>query len=306
MAVRDPLADPVRFIDERTAASPLLRKSLRYLFPDHWSFLLGEVAIYCFVVLIATGTYHALFYDPSTAKTVYHGAYAPLDGQLMSGAYKSVVTLSLSTQAGLLMRQTHHWAADLFMASIVIHLMRVFFTGAFRKPRELNWLIGLGLMTLGIVEGFAGYSLPDDLLSGTGLRIADAIMLSIPIVVTWISFLVFGGPFPGDLILGRLYIVHVFLIPALLAALIGAHLALVVRQKHTQFPQPGRTEHQVSGERVFPIYAAKAGGFFFIVFGACAALGGLAQINPVWLYGPYNPAQVSSGSQPDFYMMFLD
>jgi ubiquinol-cytochrome c reductase cytochrome b subunit len=185
-------------------------------------------------------------------------------------------------------------------------MFRVFFTGAFRKPRELNWLIGLGLIGLGIIEGFAGYSLPDDLLSGTGLRIADAIMLSIPVIGTWVSFLIFGGPFPGHLIIGRFYIAHVLLIPAILAALIGAHLALVVRQKHTQFPAHGRTEHQVSGERVYPLYAAKAGGFFFIVFGICAALGGLAQINPVWLYGPYTPSQVSSGSQPDWYMMFLD
>ncbi|MDT4943805.1 MAG: ubiquinol-cytochrome c reductase cytochrome b subunit, partial [Pseudonocardiales bacterium] len=172
--------------------------------------------------------------------------------------------------------------------------------------RELNWLIGLGLVALGIIEGFAGYSLPDDLLSGTGLRIADAIMLSIPVVGTWVSFLIFGGPFPGDVIIGRFYIAHVLLIPAILAALIGAHLALIVRQKHSEFPAPGRSEHTVSGERVYPTYAAKAGGFFFIVFGVTAALGGLAQINPVWLFGPYNPAQVSSGSQPDWYMMFLD
>jgi ubiquinol-cytochrome c reductase cytochrome b subunit len=194
----------------------------------------------------------------------------------------------------------------MFLAAMLVHMFRVFFTGAFRKPRELNWLIGIVLILLGIIEGFAGYSLPDDLLSGTGLRIADAIILSIPVVGTWAGFLLFGGPFPGHEIIGRLYIAHVLLIPAILAALIGAHLALVVRQKHTQFPGPGRTEDQVTGERMFPLYAAKAGGFFFIVFGITAALGGLAQINPIWLFGPYNPAQVSSGSQPDWYMMFLD
>ena len=119
-----------------------MRKMLRYLFPDHWSFLLGEVALYAFMVLIATGIYLALFYDPSTAKTIYHGRYTPLDGQMMSGAYKSVLDLSLNDKAGLLMRQTHHWSADVFMVAIVIHLMRVFFTGAFRKPRELTWMVG--------------------------------------------------------------------------------------------------------------------------------------------------------------------
>jgi ubiquinol-cytochrome c reductase cytochrome b subunit len=268
--------------------------------------MMGEIALYSFIILLLTGTYLTFFFDPSMAEVVYDGRYVPMQGITMSKAYESTLNISSDVRGGLIVRQIHHWAALMFLAAMLIHMFRVFFTGAFRKPRELNWLIGLGLIALGIIEGFAGYSLPDDLLSGTGLRIADAIMLSIPIIGTWVAFLIFGGPFPGDVIIGRFYIAHVLLIPAILAALIGAHLALVVRQKHTQFPQAGRTEHQVSGERVYPLYAAKAGGFFFIVFGVLAALGGLAQINPVWLYGPYNPAQVSSGSQPDWYMMFLD
>jgi len=303
---RTPQGKAAKFFDERLNLAGPIRKQLNKVFPDHWSFMMGEIALYSFIILLLTGTYLSFFFDPSMAETVYHGRYLPLNGITMSKAYESTLNITFDVRGGLIVRQIHHWAALLFVAAMMVHMFRIFFTGAFRKPRELNWLIGLGLITLGIVEGFAGYSLPDDLLSGTGLRIADAIMLSIPIVGTWISFLVFGGPFPGELIIGRFYIAHVLLIPAILAALIGAHLALVVRQKHTQFPQPGRTEHQVSGERVYPIYAAKAGGFFFMVFGVLAALGGLAQINPVWLYGPYNPAQVSSGSQPDFYMMFLD
>jgi ubiquinol-cytochrome c reductase cytochrome b subunit len=303
---RTPQGKAAKFFDERLNIAGPMRKQLNKVFPDHWSFMMGEIALYSFIILLLTGTYLTFFFDPSMAETVYHGRYVPMQGITMSKAYESTLNISFDVRGGLIIRQIHHWAALMFLAAMMIHMFRVFFTGAFRKPRELNWLIGLGLITLGIVEGFAGYSLPDDLLSGTGLRIADAIMLSIPVVGTWVSFLVFGGPFPGTLIIGRLYIAHVLLIPALLAGLIGAHLALVVRQKHTQFPQPGRSEHQVSGERVFPIYAAKAGGFFFFVFGACAALGGLAQINPVWLFGPYNPSQVSAGSQPDWYMMFLD
>ncbi len=303
---RTPQGKAAKFFDERLNLAGPTRKQLNKVFPDHWSFMMGEIALYSFIILLLTGTYLSFFFDPSMAETVYHGRYLPLNGITMSKAYESTLNITFDVRGGLIVRQIHHWAALLFVAAMLVHMCRVFFTGAFRKPRELNWLIGLGLITLGIIEGFAGYSLPDDLLSGTGLRIADAIMLSIPIVGTWISFLIFGGPFPGELIIGRFYIAHVLLIPAILAALIGAHLALVVRQKHTQFPQPGRTEHQVSGERVYPIYAAKAGGFFFMVFGVLAALGGLAQINPIWLYGPYNPAQVSSGSQPDWYMMFLD
>jgi ubiquinol-cytochrome c reductase cytochrome b subunit len=303
---RTPQGKVAKWFDDRLNLAGPTRKQLNKVFPDHWSFMMGEIALYSFIILLLTGTYLTFFFDPSMADTVYHGRYVPMQGITMSKAYESTLNISFDVRGGLVIRQIHHWAALLFLAAMLIHMFRVFFTGAFRKPRELNWLIGLGLVALGIIEGFAGYSLPDDLLSGTGLRIADAIMLSIPVVGTWVSFLIFGGPFPGDVIIGRFYIAHVLLIPAILAALIGAHLALIVRQKHSEFPAPGRGEHTVSGERVYPTYAAKAGGFFFIVFGVTAALGGLAQINPVWLFWPYNPAQVSSGSQPDWYMMFLD
>jgi ubiquinol-cytochrome c reductase cytochrome b subunit len=294
------------FLDDRLTIAGPIRTQLNKVFPDHWSFLMGEIALYSFIVLLITGTYLTFFFDASMGEVVYHGSYVPLDGVKMSRAYASTLHISFDVRGGLIIRQIHHWAALMFVAAMLIHMLRVFFTGAFRKPREFNWMIGLLLLVLGVVEGFAGYSLPDDLLSGTGLRIADAIMLSIPVVGTWVSFLVFGGTFPGTEIIGRLYIAHVLLIPAIIAALIGAHLALLVRQKHTQFPAPGHTEHNVNGERVFPVYAAKAGGFFFIVYGVLAALGGLVQINPVWLFGPYNPAQVSSGSQPDWYMAMLD
>jgi ubiquinol-cytochrome c reductase cytochrome b subunit len=204
------------------------------------------------------------------------------------------------------MRQLHHWAALLFMASIVVHMARVFFTGAFRKPREANWAIGVALFLLGFLAGFTGYSLPDDGLSGTGLRIASAIMLSIPVVGTWLSSSVFGGEFPGHLIIGRFYILHVLLIPAGLLGLISAHLALLFVQKHTQWPGPMRTNDNVVGERMFPRYALKQGGFFMSVFGVVALMAGLFQINPIWLFGPYRASEVSSASQPDWYVMFMD
>src|SRR3954453_2925243 len=305
---RTPQGKLGKWFDDRLAISGPMRKYLNKVFPDHWSFMMGEIALYSFIVLLLTGTYLTFFFDPSMAETVYpkNGTYAPMRGVPMSQAYKSTLDLSFDVRGGLIIRQIHHWAALLFLAAMVVHMARVFFTGPFRKPRELTWLIGLGIICLSIIEGFMGYSLQDDLLSGTGLRIADAIMLSVPVIGTWISFLIFGGPFPGNVVIDRFYITHVLLIPAILVVLIAAHLTLIVRQKHTQFPAPGRTENTVTGERLFPLYAAKAGGFFFIVFGVCAALGGLAQINPVWLYGPYQPAAVSSGTQPDWYMMFLD
>jgi ubiquinol-cytochrome c reductase cytochrome b subunit len=276
--------------------------SLRKVFPDHWSFLLGEIALWSFVVLLVTGVFLTLWFNPSMAETEYQGSYAQLRGLHMSEAYASTLNISFDIRGGLLMRQMHHWSAMLFIAAMMVHLIRVFLTGAFRKPRELNWIVGGLLLLLGILEGFAGYSLPDDLLSGTGLRIADGLVKATPVVGTYMSFLLFGGEFPGELIISRLYIAHVLLIPALILALIGVHMLLLVYHKHTQWPGPGRTEENVVGEALLPQYAAKAGGFFLIVFGVTALMGGILSINPVWKYGPYDPSKVTAGSQPDWYM----
>ncbi|HWH29751.1 MAG TPA: ubiquinol-cytochrome c reductase cytochrome b subunit, partial [Mycobacteriales bacterium] len=264
------------------------------------------IALYSFIILLLTGTYLAFFYTPSLSETVYDGSYTPLVGVPMSEAYDSTLKIAFDVRGGLLMRQVHHWAALLFMVSIVVHLFRIYFTGAFRKPREINWVIGSLLLILGIVEGFVGYSLPDDLLSGTGARITWSIMLAVPVVGTWLAFLIFGGEFPGTDILDRFYIAHVFILPLIMLGLITVHMMMMWYQKHTQFAGPGRTEDNVVGSRFFPVFTAKAGGFFFLVFAVLTLMGGFAQINPVWLYGPYNPSQVSAGSQPDWYMGFLD
>jgi len=294
------------FIDERTGSAKWMKKTITKVFPDHWSFMLGEIVLYSFVILLLSGTYLTFWFDPSMKEVEYEGSYEPLKGIKMSAAYASALHISFDVRGGLLMRQIHHWAALIFMAAMVVHLMRVFFTGAFRKPRELNWIIGVALLTLGIVEGFLGYSLPDDLLSGTGVRIAEAIMQSIPVVGSYLSYFVFGGAFPGEMFIQRIYAVHILLIPGIMLALITAHLMLVWYQKHTQYPGPGRTEKNVVGYPLMPVYMAKAGGFFFIVFGITTFLGAVASINPIWIYGPYNPGQVGAGSQPDWYMGWLD
>jgi ubiquinol-cytochrome c reductase cytochrome b subunit len=293
-------------LDDRMLVAPWLRRTLNKVYPDHWSFLLGEIALYSFLILLLSGTYLTFFFDASMREVVYEGSYAPLRGVEMSAAYDSALQLSFDVRGGLFMRQLHHWAALLFVAAIVVHLLRIFFTGAFRRPRETNWLLGVVMLVLALLMGVTGYSLPDDLLSGTGLRIISAIMLSVPVVGTWVHFAVFNGDFVGEQIIGRFYIAHVLLIPAILLALIALHLLILVKQKHTQFPGAGRTEHNVVGNRLFPTFAAKATGLIFVVFGICAALGGLVQINPIWLWGPYNPAQVSAASQPDWYIGFLD
>lgn len=301
-----PLGRAAVALDERFAGAKGLKKTFNKVFPDHWSFMLGEIALYSFIVLLLSGVYLTLWFKPSMTEVVYNGSYMPLRGVKMSEAYASTLNISFDVRGGLLMRQIHHWAALFFVASISVHLLRVFFTGAFRKPRETNWVIGVVLLVLAVVEGFAGYSLPDDLLSGTGLRIAQAIMLASPLFGSWMAFFVFGGEFPGLDFIPRLYTVHVLLIPLIFLGLIAAHVGMVAYQKHTQYPGPGRTNKNVVGFPLLPVYMAKAGGFFFIVFGVITLLSGIATINPVWLFGPYVPNQVSAGSQPDWYMGFLD
>jgi ubiquinol-cytochrome c reductase cytochrome b subunit len=296
----------VGWVDDRLASSNFLKRSMGKVFPEHWSFMLGEIALYSFIVVMLSGTYLTLFFKPSMIEIVYNGSYVPLKGVEMSEAYASTLDISFDIRGGLLMRQIHHWSALFFIAAISVHLCRVYFTGAFRKPREMNWVIGVGLLTLALLAGFAGYSLPDDLLSGTGLRIAQGIVLSIPVVGTYLSFFIFGGEFPGTDFISRLYAVHILLVPGLILALLTAHLIMVWYQKHTQFPGPGRTNDNVVGYRLMPIYMAKAGGFFFVVFGIITLISGLVTINPIWLYGPYTPDQVTAGSQPDWYIGWLE
>ena len=306
-AIGDLLARQADDIDTRYHPAAALRRQFNKVFPSHWSFLLGEIALYSFIILLLTGVYLTLFFDPSMAEVTYNGVYQPLRGVAMSRAYETALDISFEVRGGLFVRQVHHWAALMFAASIMVHLARIFFTGAFRRPREANWVIGSLLLILAMFEGYFGYSLPDDLLSGIGLRAAlSSITLGMPVIGTWLHWALFGGDFPGDIIIPRLYALHILLLPGLILALIGVHLALVWFQKHTQFPGPGRTERNVVGVRVMPVFAIKSGAFFAIITGILGLMGGLLQINAIWNLGPYKPSQVSAGSQPDFYMMWTE
>ncbi len=296
----------VSFVDDRITINNWLKRNLRKVFPDHWTFLLGEIALYSFIVLLLSGVFLTLWFKPSMAEVFYDGAYMPLHDVKMSQAFASTLDLSFEVRGGLLMRQIHHWAALLFLAAMSVHMLRIFFTGAFRKPREINWVIGSLLLVLGVAAGFSGYSLPDDLLSGTGMRIIEGGMLATPVVGTYMSFFLFGGEYPGDDIIPRLFSIHILLVPGLILALVTVHLILIWYQKHTQWGGPGRTENNVVGFPLLPIYVAKAGGFFFIVFGMIVLMSATIQINPVWLWGPYDTALVSAGTQPDWYVGFLD
>ncbi|WP_052460561.1 cytochrome bc1 complex cytochrome b subunit [Microbacterium gorillae] len=294
------------YLDERTSLSGFVKELGRKIFPDHWSFMLGEIALWSFVVVFLSGTFLTFFFQASMVETHYTGAYAPMRGVEMSAAMDSALRLSFDIRGGLLVRQIHHWAALVFVAGIGVHMLRVFFTGAFRKPRELNWVIGFVLFILAMAEGFTGYSLPDDLLSGNGLRIIDGMVKGIPLIGTWTSFLLFGGEFPGTQIVGRLYTLHILLLPLLVIAMVVLHLMLMIINKHTQFAGPGRTNQNVVGYPMMPVYMSKMGGFLFLVFGVIVLIASLFQINPIWNYGPYDPSPVSAGTQPDWYIGFAD
>ncbi len=296
----------VGWLDSRTGIAAVTRSAARKIFPDHWSFLLGEIALFAFVILVATGTFMTFFYTPDARETIYQGPYAVMDGQPMSAAYASVMRLSFEVQSGLLMRQVHHWTALVFLGAIAVHLARIFFTGAFRRPREINWLIGLGLLLLALGEGITGYSLPDDLLSGTGLRIIDSVLLSIPFVGPWVASLFFGGEFPTPDILSRLFVFHVMLLPGLLIGGIAAHLGLLWLQKHTQYRTPRTREDNVVGLPFWPGQVFRSTGLFFMTAAVVTLVAGLIQINPVWLYGPYVPYVATVPAQPDWYVGWLE
>ncbi|GAA1728176.1 cytochrome b [Streptomyces yatensis] len=294
------------WFDGRVGLYKMAKANLRKVFPDHWSFLIGEIALYTFVIIILTGVYLTLFFKPAMNEVVYDGRWTPLNGIRMSQAYESTLDISFDVRGGLLMRQVHHWAAIIFIASMLAHMMRTFYNGVFRKPREINWLSGAGLLILGMFDGFMGYSLPDDLLSGTGLRFMEGAILSIPIVGTYLSFFFFGGQFPGTSIVPRLFTVHVLLIPGIMLGLLALHMILLVYHKHTHLPGPGRRNMNIVGPPLWPVYVAKSGGFFFLVFAVTTLMSAIAQINPVWAYGPYRPDQVSTDAQPDWYMGYSE
>ncbi|MGH3294757.1 MAG: cytochrome bc1 complex cytochrome b subunit, partial [Trebonia sp.] len=294
------------WLDDRFGGAKSVRVLMRKVFPDHWTFMLGEIALWSFVILLLTGTYLALFFDPSAAPVIYHGSYTKLNGITMSQAYQSTLNISFDIRGGLLIRQIHHWAADLFMIAICAHMLRHFFLGSYRKPRDINWLIGIVIFAAALVEGLFGYSLPDDQLSGAGLRIFEGVLQGIPIIGTYVAYFLFGGAFPGQDIIPRMYIMHVLLIPGLILALVTAHVLISFHQKHTAMPALGNSERAVRGQPFYPYFLLKGTAWFFFIFGALVVLATFAQINPIWLYGPYSPLAISSASQPDWYLGILE
>jgi ubiquinol-cytochrome c reductase cytochrome b subunit len=273
--------------------------------PVHWTNLFGIVTLACVVVVFATGVALMFFYQPSGSLTRYDGSYAPLHGSTMSQALRSTLALSFDVRGGMLLRQAHHWAALLLPAAIILQLLVTFFTGAFRRPRKGMWVLLFGILIVALAGGWSGYALPDDMLSGTGLRITQGIVLGIPVVGTWLSSLLFGGEFPGSII-EHLYPLHVAIVPALLVLLLVLRARSAWFHKPAQFPAQGRSERIVVGVPLWPNHAARNGGLFALVIGMLVLFSAFVTVDPVWLYGPSDPAAASAGSQPDWYTGFLD
>jgi ubiquinol-cytochrome c reductase cytochrome b subunit len=293
-------------LEERLAFRALTRRMLDRLFPTHWSFLLGEVTLFSFVGLVASGVYLALFYRPATAPVVWHGRYAPLAGQTLPDAFASVVELSTSVRFGLVARRFHHFAAHFFVGSLLLHAARVYFTGAFRRPRELTWLIGLTMLALALVNGFTGYSLPFDMRAGTAMRMMVTTMESIPWMGAWLATLVIGAPFPGGSLLSRLYIAHVFIGPALITVLIGVHVALIVRVTHTNYPARGSSNQLEVGGRLWPYQTAHTTTLAFLVFGALAFLSAFFPVEAAQVYGPFQSLSSYEPLSPDWFLMWIE
>jgi ubiquinol-cytochrome c reductase cytochrome b subunit len=274
-------------------------------FPLHWSNLFGVVSFACIAVLFVSGLFLMFFYSPSSDLVTYHGAYLPLRDAAMSKAYRSTLTISFDVRGGLLMRQVHHWAALLLPAAVIVQTLVTFFTGGFRRPRLFGWVLLFFITFVSLVGGWSGYALPDDVLSGTGLRIVEGIALGIPIVGAWASSLLFGGEFPGQII-EHLYPIHVVVVPILLVLLVALRLRAGYVHGPAQEARPGRTEDNVVGVSLVPNAAMRAAGLFLIVIGFLFAISATVTVSPVWLYGPSASGEASAGSQPDWYTGFLD
>ena len=273
--------------------------------PFHWSNAFGVVSLACVAVLFVSGLILMFFYTPSSELVTYRGSYAPLRGVEVSKAFESTMAISFDVRGGLLLRQLHHWAALLLPASIIIQLLVTFFTGGFRRPRQLTWVLLFLVLIAAMAGGWSGYALPDDMLAGTGLRIVQGIVLGIPVIGSWVSVLMFGGEFPGSII-ENLYPIHVLIVPAAIVALLAARARSSYVHKPAQFALPGRTEHNVVGVPMLPDAATRAAGLFGLVVGVLTLVSATVTVSPIWHHGPADPANASAGSQPDWYTGFLD
>ena len=291
------------------------RSFLGKAFPAEDSFLLGEVALFCFLVLVLTGTFLGMFFEPSTSEVEYEGSVAQYQGEELPESFVSVLHITYDVPYGMLLRRMHHWAAHLFVASMGLHMLRVFFTGAYRNPREPNWVVGSGLAVTSMFAAYTGYALPFDEFASTATGIGYNIALSVPLVGDVLSKLVFGGSFPSSATIPRFYFLHVFVLPLLIAGLIAVHMAILIHQKHTEAPREGDVHGEravakdddsvVIGLPAFPNQTAVSAVVFFLTLATLSLLAGFLPVHNVAEYGPNDPASTPALIMPDWFLMWL-
>ncbi|WP_146418071.1 cytochrome b [Haloarcula hispanica] len=285
-------------------------------FPAEDSFLLGEVALFCFLLLILSGVFLGFFFEPSTSDVEYDGSVQKFQGEEMPEAFVSVLHITYDVPFGMFIRRLHHWAAHLFVASIGLHMLRVFFTGAYRNPREPNWIVGTGLAALSMGAAYTGYALPFDEFAATATSIGYNLTISIPLLGDFLGQVVFGGEFPSSATIPRLYFLHVLVIPAAIAVGLAVHMAILIRQKHTEAPRDGdvtggrqsvdeEDDDIIIGLPAFPNQAAVSAVVFFVTAATLSALAGLLPVHNVAEYGPNDPAATPELIMPDWFLMWV-
>ncbi|WP_458189612.1 cytochrome b [Haladaptatus sp. NG-WS-4] len=284
-------------------------------FPAEDSFLLGEVALFCFFVLVLTGTFLGFFFEPSTSEVAYEGSVKQYQGQELPESFVSVLHITYDVPFGMLLRRMHHWAAHLFIASMSLHMLRVFFTGAYRNPREPNWVVGTGLALTSMFAAYTGYALPFDEFASTATGIGYNLALSVPLVGETMAKLVFGGQFPSSATIPRFYFLHVFLLPVVIGGLIAVHMTILIRQKHTEKARESDVagaqrvakddDSVVVGLPAFPNQAAVSAVVFFLTLATLSLLAGFLPVHNIAEYGPNNPATTPGLIMPDWFLMWL-
>lgn len=303
-----PLVDRLfDMLDERVAHRHVGEAASRKIFPSHWSFLLGEVALISFLVLVGTGIFLTMFYVPSAEQTVYEGSSAVHQGRELPEAYESVVRLTHDVNAGLLVRRVHRAASHLFIFATLAHFARIVLTGAFQRPREPNYHIGLALLLLAVATGWVGHNLPLDTLAVTSYRIFYAMALSVPWVGDPVALWIFGGEFPTTQMISRFFSVHVLWLPLTITGVITLHMLLVLRQQHTQAPEEGVDgQTTVVGEPLWPWQAVTTMVLFLLVVGILAASAVLVPWSDVDYVGPYRLGSVVNQSHPDWFLIWVE
>ena len=284
------------WLDERLDWVRFRAKYLRKPFPVHSSFFLGEIALFSFILLVLTGIFLAFSYEPSTE-------LVKVGGKDLPGAYASVVQND-QTPFGLIARQIHHWSAHIMIAAILIHLLRIFFTGLYKKPREINWVVGVMLLGLTVFAAFSGYLLPFDQFAVTATGIGYNIARSVPWIGQAIADFVFAGKFPSAAMIPRFFTYHVVLLPLMLIMLIALHLLIMFKQKHGQpaYAQALAGSRKILGVPLWPQQALMMIVLFLILSGSLSLIAGFFPAHPVAYYGPPGPA--TPIVKPDWYLLW--